>query len=77
MDVISYADARVSLKAVMDRVIRDRVEIIVTGKKHGAVVMMSLDEYTSIQETLHLQKSRTNAQRLRAAIAQLDGPCAD
>ena len=72
MDVLTYTDARASLKDVMDRVIHDRVEVIVTRKKREAVVMISLDEYNAIQETLHLQKSPENARRLQASIAQLD-----
>ena len=72
MDVMTYTDARASLKDVMDRVINDRVEVVVTRKKREAVVVMSLDEYNAIQETLHLQKSPANVRRLQAAIAQLD-----
>ena len=72
MDVITYTDARASLKDVMDRVIHDSVDVVVTRKKREAVVMMSLDEYNAIQETLHLQKSPKNAQRLQSSIAQLD-----
>ncbi|MBD3625652.1 MAG: type II toxin-antitoxin system prevent-host-death family antitoxin [Rhodobacteraceae bacterium] len=72
MDVITYTDARASLKDVMDRVIHDRVEVVVTRKKREAVVMISLDEYNAIQETLHLQKSPENARRLQASIAQLN-----
>ncbi|CUA91708.1 type II toxin-antitoxin system Phd/YefM family antitoxin [Pannonibacter sp. Q-1] len=71
MDVMTYTDARSSLKDVMDRVIHDRVEVIVTRKKREAVVIMSLEEFNSIQETLHLQKSPENARRLQASIAQL------
>lgn len=72
MDVMTYTDARASLKDVMDRVIHDRVEVVVTRKKREAVVMISLDEYNAIQETLHLQKSPENARRLQASIAQLN-----
>lgn len=72
MEVMTYTDARASLKDVMDRVIHDRVEVVVTRKNREAVVMMSLEEYNAIQETLHLQKSPANARRLQAAIAQLD-----
>ena len=72
MDVITYTDARASLKDVMDRVIHDRVEVVVTRKNRDAVVMIALDEYNSIMETLHLQKSPANTRRLQAAIAQLD-----
>lgn len=72
MDVMTYTDARASLKKVMDRVIHDRVEVIVTRKNREAVVMISLDEFNAIQETLHLQRSPENVRRLQAAIAQLN-----
>ncbi|MBK0328758.1 UNVERIFIED_CONTAM: hypothetical protein GTU68_056628 [Idotea baltica] len=72
MDVVTYTDARASLKDVMDRVIHDHVEVVVTRKKREAVVMISLDEYNAIQETLHLQKSPENVRRLQSAIAQLN-----
>ena len=72
MNVLTYTDARASLKDVMDRVIHGREEVIVTRKNREAVVMISLDEYNAIQETLHLQKSPANAKRLAASIAQLD-----
>jgi antitoxin YefM len=69
---MTYTDARSSLKDVMDRVIHDRVAVVVTRKNREAVVMISLDEYNAIQETLHLQKSPENARRLQASIAQLN-----
>lgn len=72
MDVVTYTDARASLKDVMDRVIYDHVEVVVTRKKREAIVMISLDEYNAIQETLHLQKSPENVRRLQSAIAQLN-----
>ena len=72
MDVITYTDARASLKDVMDRVIHDRAEVVVTRKNREAVVMLSLEEYNAIMETLHLQKSPANVKRLHAAMAELD-----
>ena len=72
MDVVTYTDARASLKDVMYRVIYDHIEVVVTRKKHEAVVTISLDEYNAIQETLHLQKSPENVRRLQSAIAQLN-----
>jgi antitoxin YefM len=71
-NVMTFRDVRASLKDVMDRVIHDRVEVVVARRKGEAVVIMSLDEYNAIQETLYLQKSPENARRLRVAIAQLD-----
>ncbi|MFS4439468.1 type II toxin-antitoxin system Phd/YefM family antitoxin [Paracoccaceae bacterium GXU_MW_L88] len=69
---MTYTDARASLKDVMDRVIHDRTEVVVTRKNREAVVMISLDDFNAIQETLHLQKSPENARRLQSSIAQLD-----
>jgi len=72
MDVITYTDARANLKDVMDRVIQDRSEVIVTRRKGESVVVVSLDEWNAIAETLHLLQSPQNATRLRRSIAQLD-----
>lgn len=72
MDVITYSDARAQLKAVMDRAINDREEVIVTRKRGEAVVVVSLDTWNAITETLYLQSSSRNAARLHAAINELD-----
>ena len=73
MDVINYSDARANLKDVMDRVVEDKTEVVVTRQKAEAVVMVSLSEWNSISETLHLLSSPANAERLRRSIEQMDG----
>lgn len=72
MEVVSYSDARANLKKVMDRVVEDKTEVIVTRQKAEAVVMVSLSEWNSIRETAHLLSSPRNAERLRRSIAQMD-----
>lgn len=72
MDVVTYSDARANLKDVMDRVVEDKTEIVVTRQKAEAVVMVSLSEWNSISETLHLLSSPKNAERLRKAIRDMD-----
>ena len=72
MDVMTYSDARAQLKDVMDRAINDKQEIVVTRRKGEAVVIVSLDAWSAINETLHLLSSPRNAARLRSAVAQLD-----
>ena len=72
MDVMTYSDARAQLKDVMDRAINDKQEIVVTRRKGEAVVIVSLEAWSAINETLHLLSSPRNATRLRSAIAQLD-----
>ncbi len=72
MDVVTYSEARANLKDVMDRVVADKTEVIVTRQKAEAVVMISLAEWNSISETLHLLSSPKNAERLRKGIRQMD-----
>jgi antitoxin YefM len=72
MDVVTYSEARANLKEVMDRVVEDKTEVIVTRQKAEAVVMVSLAEWNSIAETLHLLSSPKNAERLRKAIRDMD-----
>jgi antitoxin YefM len=72
MDVVTYSDARANLKDVMDRVVQDQTNIVVTRQKGDPVVMVSLAEWNAVNETLHLFSTPANADRLRGAIRQLD-----
>ena len=72
MDVLTYTDARANLKSVMDRVIGDREEVVVMRRRGEAVVVVSLDTWNAVQETLHLVSTPENAQALRRSIADLD-----
>ena len=72
MDVVTYSDARANLKGVMDRVVADRTQIVITRQKAEAVVVVSLEDWNAMEETLHLLSTPTNAQRLRNSIRQLD-----
>jgi len=59
MDVMNYSDARAHFKGVMDRAINDQQEVVVTRKKGEAVVVVSLEAWNAINETLHLCPTRT------------------
>lgn len=72
MDVLTYSDTRARLKEVMDRVVEDRTPVVVTRKRGEAVVMVSLADWSAMEETLHLISSPANAKRLGAAIDQLE-----
>jgi antitoxin YefM len=70
MKVISYSEARNSLKSVLDAVHRD-ADIAVISRRHGAdAVVMSLDHYQSVMETVHLLATPANAAHLAKSIAQ-------
>jgi antitoxin YefM len=72
MNVLSYSDTRAHLKEVMDRVVEDRAPVVVTRRRGEAVVMVSLADWSAMEETLHLMSSPANAQRLAAAVGQLE-----
>ncbi len=72
MAVMTFTDARANLKDVMDRAIHDQEEVIVTRRKGEAVVVLSLENWSSIRETLHLLSTPANTAALRRSIAQLE-----
>ena len=70
MRVISFTEARNSLKAVLDTVVNDADTTIITRRDAPNAVVMSLDYYNSLMETVHLLSSPANAEHLRKSIAQ-------
>ena len=72
MDVLTFSETRANLKSVMDQVVNDHTPVVVARKRGEAVVMLSLDDWNSIEATLHLLSNPENARRLRRSISQLD-----
>lgn len=72
METLSISDTRANLKAVVDRVVADKVPIAITRQKGEGVVMISASEWSSIEETLYLLSSPKNAERLLRSIADLN-----
>lgn len=71
MKVVTYSHARNALKSILDDVVRDAdVTIISRRDAEGDAVIMSLDSYNSIMETLYLTSHPANAAALARAIAQ-------
>lgn len=68
MNAINYSDLRSKMKAVMDNVVSSHEPIIVTRRNSDNVVLMSYEDYSSIEETAYLLKSPNNAERLRESI---------
>lgn len=68
MNVINFSEFRTHLKANLDSVSEDNEVVIVNRQKDNNVVLISLKEYNSLQETLHLLSSVKNRERLFAAI---------
>jgi antitoxin YefM len=72
MDAIAYTTAAQNLAETFDRVCDDHETIIVTREAQESVVIMSLADYNSLEETAFLLRSPKNAQRLLASIAELE-----
>lgn len=70
MRVISFSEARKHLKSVLDTVNDDANATIVTRRDADDAVVMSLDYYNSLMETVYLLKSPANAAHLSKSIAQ-------
>ena len=72
MKVVSYSHARNALKSVLDGVVQNAdVTIISRRDAEGDAVVMSLDSYNSIMETLHLLSTPANAAHLARSIREL------
>lgn len=72
MEIVGYSEARQRLAKLMDTVVDDRRPIVVTRQKAAPVVMLSLEEYEAMAETIHLLRSPRNAKRLHRAIRDAD-----
>ena len=70
MRVISYSDARSQLKQVIDQVVADSDITVIARRDANNAVLMSLDTYNSMVETMHLLRSPSNARHLAKSIAQ-------
>ena len=73
MKAISYTAARENLASTMDHVCVDHDPVIITRNRDQAVVMISLEDYESLQETAYLLRSPANARRLLDSISELKG----
>lgn len=73
MKTYTYSDARANLARVFDEVTDDAEEAVVTRSGgREPVVIVSMSEWSSIQETAYLMRSPANARRLLTAIAELE-----
>ncbi|HEY1611234.1 MAG TPA: type II toxin-antitoxin system prevent-host-death family antitoxin [Paraburkholderia sp.] len=72
MNILTFSEARAGLKQAMDDVCRDHEPVVITRQRGEHVVLVSLDDFNSMQETLHLLESPANAKRLAESIAEFN-----
>ena len=71
MRVVNYSEFRNNLAENLNVVNDDGDIVIVSRSKGKNVVVMSLEEYNSIKETLHLNNTKANRKRLEQAVEEM------
>jgi antitoxin YefM len=72
MKTLSYTESRARYAEVLDSVVNDREEVVVTRAGHEPVVIVSLQDFESLRETAYLMRSPANARRLLDAMERLE-----
>lgn len=72
MKTMSYTESRARYAEVLDSVVNDREEVVITRAGHEPVVLMSLADFESLRETAYLMRSPANARRLLDAMERLE-----
>ena len=70
MNIVNFSEARNQLKSVLDQVVADVDCTIISRRDAEDAVVMSLEYYNSLMETVHLLKSPANAAHLEKSIEQ-------
>ena len=72
MRVVNYTEFRNNLAESLNIVNDDGDIVNVSRSKGKNVVVMSLEEYNTIQETLHLTSTTNNRKRLDKAVKNMN-----
>ncbi len=70
MKVINFSEARNHFESLLDQVVNDADYTIISRCDADDAVVMSLDQFNSLMETVHLLKSPANAAHLNKSIKQ-------
>ena len=72
MKTMSYTESRAKYADVLDSVVDNREEVVITRAGHEPVVLVALEDYESLRETAYLMRSPANARRLLDAMERLE-----
>ena len=61
MKTMSYTESRARYAEVLDAVVDDREEVVITRAGHEPVVIVSLEDYEALKESAYLMRSPANA----------------
>jgi len=71
MIAANFTEFRTRLKKFLDTVENNNETLIIKRNAGKGAVMISMDEYNSIMETVHLLSSKANADKLYESIQQM------
>ena len=71
MKAANFTEFRTRLKQYLDDVEQNNETLIIKRGSGNGAVLISLDEFNSILETVHLLRSKVNADRLYESIQQM------
>ena len=72
MRTMSYSESRAHHAEVLNSVVDNGEEVVITRAGHDPVVIVSLEEYEWLKETAHLLRSPADVRGLLAAIDRLE-----
>ncbi|TPG11332.1 type II toxin-antitoxin system prevent-host-death family antitoxin [Rhodanobacter glycinis] len=70
MRTVNFSDARSNLKQLLDEVVADHTVTLIKRRDAGDAVVMSLDDYSAIEETMYLLSTPANASWLIESLAE-------
>ncbi len=72
MKAMTYSKSRAKFAETLNAVTDDREEVVLTRAGHDSVVIVALDHYESLKETVYLLTNQENDRRLLASIDSLE-----
>ena len=72
MRVVNFSYARNNLKKLIEDVVDGEDFIVISRRDAPDAVLLSLDSFNGLMETVHLLKSPANAARLARSLAQME-----
>ena len=68
MEVLSYSTFRQSLASVLDKVNEDSVPVQITRKGNKGAVVMSVEDYEQLEETLYVLQNKSLSAQINKSI---------